>query len=72
MSRPAASVCRWPSSTRAPARSIAYERYIELVHPDDRATVHEVVGRSRQTGEPFTFDHRAITADGIVAENNIV
>jgi signal transduction histidine kinase len=45
---------------------ITYERYIAMVHPDDRARVQEIVGRSAQTGEPFTFEHRAVTPDGAV------
>jgi signal transduction histidine kinase/integral membrane sensor domain MASE1 len=43
---------------------ITYERYIGMVHPDDRAMVQAIVGRSGQTGEPFTFEHRAVTPDG--------
>ena len=43
-----------------PARSpMTYERYIAMVHPEDRSTVEEIVRRSGQTGEPFTFEHRA-------------
>jgi len=43
---------------------VTYERYISMVHPDDRAMVQEIVSRSGQTGEPFTFEHRAVRADG--------
>ncbi len=43
---------------------VTYERFLDMVHPDDRAMVHDVVNRSGQTGQPFTFEHRAITADG--------
>lgn len=45
---------------------ITYEQYIERVHPDDRALVQETVGRSAQTGEPFTFEHRNVRPDGTV------
>ena len=45
---------------------VTYEKFISMVHPDDRATVQEIVSRSGQTGEPFTFEHRAITSDGTV------
>ena len=45
---------------------ITYERYISMVHPEDRAAIQEVVARSGQTGEPFAFEHRAITSAGVV------
>jgi signal transduction histidine kinase len=45
---------------------ITYEHYISLIHPDDRTTVQEIVGRSGRTGEPFTFEHRAVKPDGSV------
>lgn len=46
--------------------AVTYERYIAMVHPEDRARVQEIVSRSGQTGEPFTFEHRAVTPDGTV------
>jgi PAS domain S-box-containing protein len=42
---------------------IDYAMYQSLVHPDDREHSRAEVGRSLQTGEPFTFDHRVIRAD---------
>jgi PAS domain S-box-containing protein len=49
-----------------PGSPVDFERFISLVHPDDRANVQAIVGRSGETGEPFTFEHRAVTADGAV------
>ena len=45
---------------------VTYEQYLSLVHPEDRAAVQALVGRSGETGEPFTFEHRAVTPDGAV------
>jgi signal transduction histidine kinase len=45
---------------------VTYERYLSMVHPEDRDDVQDIVGRSGQTGEPFTFEHRAVTPDGSV------
>jgi PAS domain S-box-containing protein len=45
---------------------VSYDRFISMVHPDDRARVQEIVGRSAETGEAFTFEHRALTPDGHV------
>ena len=38
--------------------------YNELIHPDDRAMVAEVVGRAVAEGRPFTLEYRIITATG--------
>ena len=43
---------------------IDFERYQSLVHPDDRAHSQEIIGESMKTGEPFTFHHRVLRADG--------
>ena len=45
--------------------AVSYERFLAMVHSDDRALVHETVGRSGQTGEPFTLEHRLITPAGV-------
>jgi PAS domain S-box-containing protein len=44
---------------------VTYEGYIAMVHPEDRALVKAIVGESLETGAPFTFEHRAVTPDGI-------
>ncbi|TDT15107.1 PAS domain S-box-containing protein/diguanylate cyclase (GGDEF)-like protein [Ilumatobacter fluminis] len=41
------------------------EEALEKIHPDDRATVSNVVNTSYRTGEPFTIEHR-ILVDGDV------
>ena len=46
------------------AGPISYERYLELIHPDDRADVAAAVGWSLQTREPFALDHRIVRPDG--------
>jgi PAS domain S-box-containing protein len=35
-----------------------YERYLSLIHPDDRARLREVVGRARDTGFYTPIEHR--------------
>ena len=49
-----------------PGSPITFDRYISLVHPEDRARVQEIVGAARTSGEPFTFEHRAMKPDGTV------
>jgi PAS domain S-box-containing protein len=44
--------------------AITYERYLSLIHPEDRALAQDTVARSAQTGEPFTYEHRVVAADG--------
>ena len=46
------------------AGPITYERYLELIHPDDRADVAAAVGWSIKTREPFALDHRIVRPDG--------
>jgi PAS domain S-box-containing protein len=48
------------------SRPMSYENYLELVHPEDRTLVEEIVSRSFRTGEPFGIDHRLLRPDGSV------
>jgi signal transduction histidine kinase/integral membrane sensor domain MASE1 len=45
---------------------ITYERFLSLVHPDDRTKVHEIVAASAGSGDAFTFEHRAVKPDGTI------
>jgi PAS domain S-box-containing protein len=49
----------------APAAGpISYERYLALIHPEDRDAVSETVRRALETREPFEIDHRITRPDG--------
>jgi PAS domain S-box-containing protein len=50
----------------APDAPITFERFLSMVHPDDRVLVQEIVAASARTGEPFTFEHRAVKSDGTI------
>jgi signal transduction histidine kinase len=43
-----------------------FEGYLALLHPDDREVARRVVAKAYQTGEPFSFQHRALLPDGTV------
>jgi two-component system cell cycle sensor histidine kinase/response regulator CckA len=43
-----------------------FERFSERIHPDDRASVLDIIGSSRKTGSDFTVLHRTIRPDGTV------
>jgi PAS domain S-box-containing protein len=43
-----------------------FDRFVSLVHPDDRATVRRVVDESLRDRRPFDFHFRALRADGAV------
>jgi PAS domain S-box-containing protein len=45
---------------------ITFERFISMVHPEDRARVQDTVAESARTAEPFVFEHRAVKPDGTV------
>jgi PAS domain S-box-containing protein len=42
----------------------SYERFLALIHPDDRQSIQEVHGRAYQTGEPYQMLERIIRPDG--------
>ena len=43
---------------------ISYGSFLELVHPDDRAAIEEVVQRCYLEGEPYVENHRVVLPDG--------
>jgi PAS domain S-box-containing protein len=45
---------------------MTYERYLELVHPEDRGFVDEIVRGALEDGEPFAYEHRIVRPDGEV------
>jgi diguanylate cyclase (GGDEF)-like protein/PAS domain S-box-containing protein len=45
---------------------LEFERFRELVHPDDRAMVEEAWTEGMATGKPFSYVQRSITPDGVV------
>jgi len=45
---------------------VKYDVFKNFVHPDDREMVQKIVARSRETGDPFAYDHRVIWPDGTV------
>ncbi|WP_128545819.1 PAS domain-containing sensor histidine kinase [Larkinella soli] len=45
---------------------ISFERFLRLVHPDDRETVTRQVRESLETGQPNDFHHRIVRVDGTV------
>ena len=45
---------------------LGFGKFDQFVHPDDREMVHAVVRRARETGTPFSYDHRVVWPDGTV------
>jgi diguanylate cyclase (GGDEF)-like protein/PAS domain S-box-containing protein len=42
----------------------AYEEFLELIAPEDRARVDEVIRGARDRGEPFALEHDVVGSDG--------
>ncbi len=40
-----------------------YDRFLAMVHPDDRARVEQAVDESLRTGNPYEIDHRIVRPD---------
>ena len=51
---------------RDPDGDVTYEDFLDAVHPQDRELVDGAVQRTRETYDPFTFDHRVVRPDGAV------
>src|SRR5579884_420171 len=45
---------------------VTYEKFLELVHPDDREFVKETADKAYMNCEPFDYEHRIIRADGVI------
>jgi two-component system cell cycle sensor histidine kinase/response regulator CckA len=43
-----------------------FEAFVELIHPDDRASVLDTVGKAMKSGEDFSTQNRSIWPDGTV------
>jgi diguanylate cyclase (GGDEF)-like protein/PAS domain S-box-containing protein len=41
-----------------------YERFVERVHPDDRASIDAAVRVAQQQGSPYSVEHRVLLPDG--------
>lgn len=48
----------------APEEPISYERFCDLLHPDDRAGVDEAVRRTLEQGQPYALEYRTRWPDG--------
>jgi PAS domain S-box-containing protein len=46
--------------------AVSYRRYLERIHPDDRAFVDATVKRARAEHRPYAFEHRIVRPDGTV------
>ncbi|HEX2053968.1 MAG TPA: SpoIIE family protein phosphatase [Actinomycetota bacterium] len=43
---------------------LAYRKYLELQHPEDREVLKEKVAEAMQNGTPYDVDHRIVRPDG--------
>ncbi|HQH53466.1 MAG TPA: PAS domain-containing protein [Candidatus Hydrogenedentes bacterium] len=43
---------------------LSYQRFLDVIHPDDRQRVEEAIQQSLQTGGNFHIDHRVVTPSG--------
>ncbi|MHA1908203.1 MAG: PAS domain-containing protein, partial [Candidatus Thorarchaeota archaeon] len=44
----------------------SYERFLEMVHPEDREEVRKSVQGALNSGKPYSLDHRIIRPDGTI------
>jgi PAS domain S-box-containing protein len=55
-----------------PAEKMTFDRIIERIHPDDRASVSETVERASAMGVAFDSTHRLLFADGRVKHLHVL
>ena len=46
--------------------SITYEKYLTLLHPDDRPSTQKIIQESMKTGDPYHVEHRVVWPDGSI------
>ena len=44
----------------------SFEKFLALVHPDDRARIHETVQTAFRTRQPYSLEHRIVRPDGLI------
>lgn len=49
-----------------PHETMTYERYMEMIHPEDRDHAQKIAYESMQTGDTYQFEHRIIRTDGSI------
>jgi PAS domain S-box-containing protein len=49
-----------------PSAQLTYERYLTLLHPEDRGRVESAVGKALSDRRPFSVEHRVTGPDGSV------
>lgn len=47
-----------------PGEEITYEKYLNLIHPDDRTMLRAVIEKSLKTGRMYQIEHRVMWPDG--------
>ena len=47
----------------APDKPVAFESFLQYVHPEDQARTAAIISRSLKTHRPFSFENRIIRAD---------
>ena len=55
-----------------PAIKPSIEIVFELIHPDDRANVRDMLDRSHRSGADLDFEHRVLTPDGSVKHLHVL
>lgn len=43
---------------------VDYEKYVSLLHPEDRESVEKIVGEARKSGQQYRVEHRIVWPDG--------
>lgn len=47
-----------------PSNTVTYKKYVQMIHPDDRAFWQDTISRHMNSGEIFQFEHRIVWPNG--------
>jgi PAS domain S-box-containing protein len=45
---------------------LTYEKFLDLIHPNDREHIHSYIRTAYKSRQPFSFDHRILRPDGTI------
>lgn len=46
------------------SEKITYEKFMELIHPEERTYIQKIIATAMKTGKPYQFNHRVTWPDG--------
>lgn len=49
-----------------PSATVTYEQYLNILHPDDRSKLQQIIEAALKSGESYQIEHRVVWSDGSI------